>query len=259
MFNVTGQGKDMASSVLKVAVATIGLGTAFVPGLASAVQVAGGLRVTTLGLGAEATIGVTDYLNVRVPFNVLDYDKTVKEDGIDYDGKLKLNSFGAQLDLHPFKGSFYLTAGLYSDSSKIKALATDRTGTTEYDIGDEVFYSDTADPLRLNGRMDFNSTVPYVGLGWGNAIQGNSPLYFRFELGAYFWGSPKVGLTADGSAVNQQGLSFDVNDTTNPTTGAAALEFQGELEKERANFEDDAKDYKFWPVIGFALGYRFGS
>ena len=214
---------------------------------------AAGFRVGTLGLGGEATIGLNSRLNLRVPFNLFTYTDTREEDGVDYDGKLKLKSLGAQLDFHPFKGSFYLSAGLFSNGNQLKLHASDDDGSETYDIGDREYTSDPNDPLNLNGKFDFKSTAPYLGLGWGNPIQGDGNFYFRFELGAYFQGAARVGLRADGSAIDtQSGQSFDVNGNS-----PEAQVFQQNLEQERADLEHDASDFKIYPAVSFALGYRF--
>ncbi|WP_428312136.1 hypothetical protein [Hydrocarboniphaga sp.] len=222
---------------------------------AQAASTAVGARVSTLGLGLEASLGLNDYLNLRLPFNLFNYNFDDEQDGVPYDGKLKLKSIGAQLDYHPFKGTFFLTGGLFANGNKLDLFAQDKSGTEEYQIGDDdrVYTSDTSDPLTLKGGLDVNSAAPYIGLGWGNPIQGASNFYFRFELGAYFQGSAKVGLNASGSAVDQQtGQSF----STTGNTPEAQL-FQAQLEEERASLQDDLTDYEIYPVIGFTLGYRF--
>lgn len=230
--------------------------TLFVSGPSQAAAVAVGAKASTLGFGAEATVGINDYLNVRVPFNTFSYDYDDKDGGdVAYEGKLKLNSIGAQLDVHPFKGSFYLTGGLFANRNKINAQARTTDASEAYEVGDSDYYTDPNDPLALDGRIGFNKTVPYAGLGWGNAIQGSSSFYFRFELGAFFQGAPKIGLTPSGSATtgaNGSGDSFTVGDGS-----AVDQQFQAELEKERADLEDDTKDYKIYPVVGLALGWRF--
>jgi hypothetical protein len=216
--------------------------------------VAAGFRVGTLGLGGEATVGLNNYFNLRVPFNLFNYSDNRTEDGIDYDGKLDLQSFGAQLDLHPFKGSFFLSAGLFANGNKLKLHASDPTGTKDYDIGDNNYVSDTADPLDLKARMKFNSMAPYAGLGWGNPIQGDWNLYFRFEIGAYFQGAGKINMKATGSAKNtdDDSAAFKVDGDT-----PEAVLFQSNLEDERASLEDDIKDFKIYPAISLAIGYRF--
>lgn len=228
------------------------------PATAFAATFAAGARVSTLGLGLEGTVGLTEYLNLRVPFNALTYSDNLNEDGIDYDADLKLGSFGLQLDYHPFKGTFYLSAGLYSNSNKFDLLAQDKTGETEYTLGDDdrVYTSASeTDPLTLDGGLDFNSTAPYIGFGWGNAIQGASSLYFRFEAGAYFQGSPKVRLKGYGTAIDQEtGTEFDTTDGS-----AESIQFQQEIEEERASLEDDISKYDIYPAISLAIGYRFGG
>jgi hypothetical protein len=244
----------MRKSVL--ALAAVAGAAMFVSGPSQAAAVAIGAKASMLGLGAEATIGINDYLNLRVPFNTFSYDYDDKDGGdVAYEGKLKLNSVGAQLDVHPFKGSFYLSGGLFANSNKINALARTTDASEAYEVGDSDYYTDPNDPLALRGRIDFKKTVPYLGLGWGNAIQGASNFYFRFELGAYFQGAPKIDLTPSGSATtgpNGSGDRFTVGDGS-----AVDQQFQAELETERADLEDDTEDYKIYPVVGLALGWRF--
>lgn len=246
------QSRTLAVSILAMSLA--GITTS-----ASAAPIALGVRSGTLGLfGAEATLGLGSYVNLRVPFNTLDFDYNGKEDGVDYKGKLKLKNFGGQIDLHPFAGSFYLTAGVFANSNKLDLRAADPTGTEEYKIGDSdrVYTSDTSDPLTINGRVKFGSTAPYVGLGWGNPIQGASAFYFRFELGVLFQGSAEVGLGATGSVVDQEsGQSFSTEGNAVP-----AQFFKAELEQERSRLEGDISDaIKIYPSIGLALGFRFGA
>jgi hypothetical protein len=59
-------------------------------------------------------------------------------------------------------------------------------------------------------------------------------------LGAFYQGSPKVGLKA----------TF-VNPALVPPTFAA------DLEAERQKTEDDLKNYKVYPVLAFGVSYRF--
>ena len=239
-----------------LALAVVAGAATFASSPSHAAAVAIGAKASTLGLGAEATIGINDYLNVRVPFNTFSYDYDDKDGGdVAYEGKLKLNSFGAQLDVHPFKGSFYLSGGLFANRNKINAQARSTDASEAYEIGDNDYYTNPNEPLALDGRIDFKKTVPYAGFGWGNAIQGDSSFYFRFELGAYFQGAPKIELTPSGSATtgpNGTGESFSVDDNS-----AAAQQFRAELDQERADLRDDTKDYKIYPVVGLALGWRF--
>ncbi len=225
---------------------------------AQAAPVALGFRSGTLGLyGVEATLGLSDRLDLRVPLSLLDFSYDDRQDGVDYDGKLRLRSLGGQIDLHPFKSSFYLTAGIFANGNRLHLRASDPSGQEEYRIGDSdrVYTSDPSDPLKLSGRARFRSAAPLLGLGWGNAMQGDSNVYFRFELGALLQGSPTVSLKASGSAIDQQsGLSFSTTGN-----GLPAQIFQAQLDEERQSLEHDIGDIiKVYPSLTLAFGLRFG-
>jgi hypothetical protein len=216
-------------------------------------EVAIGATAGTLGLGLEGTIGLNDYLSLRIPLHLFSFSFDANEDDIDYDGKLKLKSAGLQLDYHPFKGTFFVSGGAFLNGNKLDLFASD-DGDKQYEIGDRAYTGDPNDPLKLKGKLDFGSVAPYVGLGWGNAIQGTSNVYFRFELGALFQGSGDTHLAASGSAVDvQTGQSFDVQGSS-----AEATEFRAQLENERQSVQHDVDKYDVYPVVSFALGYRFG-
>ena len=93
-------------------------------------------------------------------------------------------------------------------------------------------------------------------MGWGNAIQGASSFYFRFELGALFQGSTEVGLKATGSAIPEAtNQSFDTEGNT-----PQAMAFQQTLAQERDKLDADVSDaLKIYPSVNIALGFRFGQ
>ncbi len=214
-----------------------------------------GLRAGTPGIGAELGIGLGPSLNLRLPANLFKYKFDVEEDDVDYDGKLKLQSFGAVLDYHPFQGAFFVSAGVFSNGNRLDLFSRDENGDTEYRIGDDdrVYRSDSNDPLTLTGHIKFGNAAPYLGLGWGNAIQGVSNAYFRFEVGVLFQGQGRVGLGSSGSAIDtQSGESFSTQGDS-----MEAQVFRAELAQERELIENDISDYELYPVMSFAVGYRF--
>ncbi|MDO9453473.1 MAG: hypothetical protein Q7J29_11530 [Stagnimonas sp.] len=206
-------------------------------------------RVSTLGLGIEAVTSIHKRVNLRVQGNLFNYDRSIKEDDVDYDGKLKLQTFGALVDFHPFAGGTRLSAGLYSNGNKVDLKASCKT---ECDVGDFTVSSNPGDNPQLFGGIDFKSVAPYVGFGYGNAMTG-FPLHFAFDIGVLLQGSPKVNLNATGTATvtdNDTGTTTRRNLATDP-------EFQSALADEERNAEDSSKEFKYYPVISFTLGYRF--
>lgn len=207
-------------------------------------------RVSTLGAGLEAVLGLHERVNLRLQGNLFNYSDTLTEDDIRYDGDLKLQTFGALLDVHPFAGGLRLTAGAYQNGNEIDLEAR---CAPECEVGDLTIRSaGPTDNPRIFGGADFKSFAPYLGLGWGNAMRG-SPLHFAFDVGVLFQGATRIDLDADGTATvtdNNSGATTTRNLATDP-------QVQSELQNEARNAEDDAKDFKYYPVVSFTLGYRF--
>ena len=190
-------------------------------------------KIGTLGLGVDLTAYLSESFNARLGVNYLDFDYERTESDIDYDLNLDFTSASALLDWFPFKGEFRISGGLFYNDNSINA---DAEPTDSLSIG-STDYS-PAQVGTLSGTVDFDEFVPYVGIGWGNAVIGDKKVKFSFDLGIVFQGTPKVNLTADG-----------------PISSNAA--FQADLAQEEADFQDDADDFEYYPVIAFGLSFIF--
>ncbi len=224
------------------------------------------LRLSILqGLGVEGIYGLSDYFNVRGQFNYLSVNRNFNEDGVDYDAHVKLQSFGALIDYHPFAGSFRLSAGLYNDGNEITSNATCRSGS-QCNVGDDQITSTSAtDNPSIHAGLDMKKgVVPYLGFGWGNAMTG-SPLHFAFDIGVMFQGSVPVTLSASG-----QGTVCDTTKPAGPGSCAPGQQrtnvnlatdpqVQAQVAQEQSDLQEKVNDYKLWPAISFTIGYRFGS
>lgn len=228
------------------------------PGAATAAETGIGLRASTLGAGAELSVGLLERLVLRVPFNTFRYSDDITEGDITYDGELELRSVGLLADVHLFGGAFHITGGLYSNGNEINLLASEATGNESFQVGNRSYRSDPDDPFELRAGLDFASVAPYAGVGWGNAAQGErSGVYFKLELGVLFQGSPSAEAEASGRVCETD--SPDCSSTSFDVEGndPRAVGFQEELERERADLEAGLDDVKLYPVAGFSIGYRF--
>jgi hypothetical protein len=190
-----------------------------------------GVSAGTLGISPE--IGWrSKHVGVRANGGFFEYDRNENIDDIDYDGTLKLNSFGGLVDIYPFGGSFRLSVGARSNSNKVDLLATP---TAPVEIGD-VTYS-PAQIGNLSGHVEFKKFSPTASIGWGGKLRDGFTI--GFELGVISQGSPKIDLVSSGGTLS--------NNAT----------FLAELEQERLQAEDDASDFKFWPIVQLHLMYRF--
>lgn len=189
------------------------------------------VKGTTLGLGADLSYRINDRVHVRGMAQVWDYDETFDDSGVEYDGTLDLESFGAAVDFFPTGGGFVLSAGLLSNGNEVRAVGVPQAGDT-FDIGNNTYTSDEIGTLR--GAFDFDSTAPFATIGWGNPFAGGR-FGFRAELGALFQGEPMASLTTDSSV---PGLAAD-------------------LEIERQEFQEDVNDFDIWPIVSLGLTIRF--
>lgn len=193
-----------------------------------------GFKVGTLGAGVELSVGITKQVNFRLGANYAKYSKSFDEDGIGYDGDVKLNSFAALVDWHMLDNGFRMTGGLFLNKNKATGLA-DAENT--YDIGNITFTQ--AEVGELSARIDTRDIAPYLGIGWGNAVSSGSNWTFTADLGVMFAGSPKVDLRSTGGTLS--------NDATLLT----------EIDREEKNVQDDIKKYKFYAVVSIGIAYHF--
>jgi hypothetical protein len=193
------------------------------------VDVGVGVKVSTLGLGVEVGMPIADGFVARAGLNQYTRGEDRTIDGIRYDADLNLKSTALFLDWHPMKGTFHLTAGYLFSSNKLDAKATP---SEPVQIGDTTYQPE--DIGRVNAGVNLGSG-PYLGLGWGN-LPANG-LGFTFELGAVQMGTPDADLSVE----DPNGVIAANND----------------IEKERANIEQDLDEFKLYPVISLGISYGF--
>jgi len=214
--------------VLKKSLKWLALSGLLVAGAANADGFGLGLKAGTLGYGLEGTFSLSEHFNVRAGFN--DYSDTASETdgGITYDAKLDLGTVALLLDWHPFAGTFRVSAGLMKNDNAIGLTATPTSNQT---IGGTTYTP--AQIGTLAGDVTFNSTAPYLGIGWGNAAR-RGRFGFTAEIGAMFQGSPKVSLRASGGAVSQADLTSEAQEA-----------------------QSDLSDFKTYPVLSIGFSVRF--
>lgn len=212
-------------------------------GPADAADVALGAKAGTLGLGVELTVGLGRQVNTRLSVNGFDYSDRREASGIEYDAEAQLRSATALLDFHPGGRGFRLTAGVVWNGTKVEGSSLP-PASGFYDI------SGVPVPVAILGTLDaeadFDPFVPYVGLGWGNAVGANQKVGFSLDVGAVFQGGADVELTP-----------VLPPDSPILTTPGAREALQILLDREENDIEDEAGDYDIYPVVSIGVTYRF--
>lgn len=189
-------------------------------------------HLSTLGYGLGVAFPMTDTIAGRLGFNQLSrsFDKT--SGSVNYAGDLKLSSFDALADWHPFNGVTHLTAGLMYNNNKLEMTAVPS--------GSTITINGNTYPSSMVGTMtaavDFNKAAPYLGFGWSGQAK-NTGFSFKSDFGILFQGKPKASVTC-----------------TNPTANAALA---ADCNAAQVTLGKDLENFKYYPVISFGLGYAF--
>jgi hypothetical protein len=189
-----------------------------------------GARAGTNGLGGEYAVRIIPTVVVRGIIQGYDTDYNQTVSGINYDGSLKLGSFGAQVDFRPPILPFYATAGIFSNSNEFNLAATP-TGSVS--IGNSTYQGSQVGTLRSTAAFD---DVAYFG-GLGLKL-GLGPVEAALEAGIYYQGEPNVTFTASGPL-------------------ASNAVFQADLAREKAKILDKFDGAKYWPMITLQARWTF--
>lgn len=223
------------------------LGIALLGGLASQpvlADVGVGLRAGTFGFAPEFDIGLTKTLNLRLAYNTFSYDREFEDTDVTYDGELKIGAASAIFDWHAFDGGFRFSVGAVQKGPKVDVTGKpNANGKFEFD---GVTYNASQIGSATGTIKMGDSVAPYVGIGWGNTVDEEDRVTFLFDLGAIYTGSPKVD------------LNFTCNATLLPgSSDADCSEFTRSVNAEKAELEEDAADYEWYPVISLGIAVRF--
>jgi len=182
-------------------------------------------KVGTLGVGVELSTNIVPFFaNVRLQGNGFNYNTTITDTNVTYDAKLKLASVGLLADIYPFAGKFRVSGGAYYNGNKLdmhaKPLGAVVIGGTTY-----------ANPA-VNTKVDFNKFAPYLGIGWGDAVAGGSPIGFSIEVGALYMGKPKTSITAPGVAA-------------------------ADIAAEKQQLDKSLRNMQWYPVASIGMNFKF--
>lgn len=191
-----------------------------------------GAKAGTLGVTVDATVGLSDSLNVRVAANALDYSTDAEYDAINYDVQLDFQSLMLTLDWFPLANNFRFTGGVIKNDNGATIRATP---TEAKRIGDTVYAPEVIGTL--TGILDFDEVAPYFGIGFGNAVGEDTGFSFSFDLGVLIQ-SYTVRLSATGPATLIPGFAAD-------------------LDEEEEKIQKEANEYELYPVVAVGFAYQF--
>ena len=188
-----------------------------------------GVKASSLGFGLELVKSFSPKFNLRLggSYYKQNYNLNFLEDfdaiGVTY------TSVGSVTLIADWQISriFHISGGVMYNMTtmEVESKATEYRKIGTIDISPETQGS-------IYYQLNPNDICPYLGIGIGNTISPNKVVSFNFDLGAVYQGSPKVVLEATGMVA--------------PTAN----------EEQRQLLENNVKEYRFFPLINFQLGFR---
>ncbi len=208
-------------------------GFVLVPSMVAAEGTAMGLKVSTLGAGVEIAQSFSKYINGRLSAQYFKYSDSYSSSSVNYDGDLELKSILGTLDYYPFETIVHFSAGALLNGNNIGMRAQSPKGISADNNLISALFGD------LDGEVTLNTVAPYVGLGFGNPVAGDEAGFaFKADIGLVYQGNPAASLSSTGLLAG--------------TPLGQAL-----IANEEAELQEDVDGYKWYPVVGVSLLYRF--
>ena len=224
-----------------------------------------GVGVSPLGIGANATIVLTDFFDGRLSGNYFAYNNgRIEADGFNVYGGLHLASAQASLDVYPFRSPVRLSAGLmFYNTNHVSATMRIAPGTGFSLNGDSYFAGGAgAAPTPLTGvaAVAFHSVrpAPTLTFGIGKFIpRSNRHWSFPAEYGVAFTGAPSISIGLAGMVCTDAKLTMcgDASSSSNPV-GAA---FNSDLQAKIASWHRSLNRVRIFPILSGGVVYSFNT
>jgi hypothetical protein len=187
------------------------------------------------GVFAGYALSVHDNVTVRADYATLgSRSKDGTEEGINYQGKVKIGRAGLFGDYFPMGSGFRLTGGVTFNQVKVDLNSSLIAGQT-YTVGNASRVA-TGNEF-FNVQVKFPEVTPFVGVGFGHKAKEKG-LGFAFDLGA---------------SIGKAKVKVDTN-VQNLSSGAIS---QADIDAETAEIRDGVGKMKFLPQLSVALTYTY--
>lgn len=229
------------TAVLALIVAAAPSAQAQFGGLVSMPHVAVGVVGSTLGLGGDVAIGFGKFIVVRGSQHAGSVGTSRTISAQPYDLFAKADNRSYTLDLHPFGGGIYVSAGKVINKSIIALTGTPTAGT--YTFNGQSYEADSVGSII--GAIELPESSMFYGLGWDHTFGNAWPASLTSRVGVLRQDKVKLSLAATGP----------YGQATNP----AYASFQAALDAERLKQEQSASEQSFvknMPVVELTLRLR---
>jgi hypothetical protein len=210
-------------------------------GLIPMPHLAVGLVGSTLGLGGDVAVGLGKFIVVRGSQHAGSIGASRSLSSQPYDLFAKADNRSFMLDVHPFGGGIYVSAGKVINKSTIALTGTPTGGS--YTFNGQAYPADSVG--NLIGAIQLPENSMFYGLGWDHTFGNSWPASLTSRIGVLRQDQVKLALSATGP----------YGQASNP----AHASFQAQLDAERQKQEQTASNESYiknMPVVELGLRVR---
>jgi hypothetical protein len=204
-------------------------------------HVAVGVVGSTLGLGGDVAVGFGKHIVVRGSQHAGSVGASHTVSAQPYDLFAKADNRSFMLDLHPFGGGIYVSAGTVINKSTIALTGTPTGGS--YTVNGQAYAADSIGSIV--GALTLPQSSMFYGLGWDHTFGNAWPASLTSRIGVVRQDKVKLALSATGP----------YGQASNPANAS----FQTQLEAERAKQEQSVSEQSYiknMPVIELTMRLR---
>src|SRR5262249_53916473 len=126
-------------------------------GQSSLPRLGAGMKASSLGIGPEGAMELTDRSNLRLGFNIFDYSSKKTKHGVNYDAELDLRSLQITYDQY-LTGGFHVSPGLLAyNGTSLNASASVPPGQS-FSLGGIRYFSSQTNPIAGSGTMSLRES-----------------------------------------------------------------------------------------------------
>jgi hypothetical protein len=196
--------------------------------------------IGTNGIGLDFTNSLTDTFTVSLDYGKGKINTTRSISDISYKADSTFGGVGFKASYFPLEGSnFHVTGGFLLNNTELDAEAQPDGGY--YHINGTPYPASNVGGMRA--KIQFPSSSPYIGVGWGNPVRAGSKVNFTVDLGVQYLKSINASLTAtcNNSAIN----------------GLDCTRLQNDVALEEAQLQSEMNKVSWWPSARIGLHYQF--
>ena len=197
-------------------------------------QIGVGAHVGTTGFGGDVAVALGASAQLRGTAGIMPIEPSWTVSDVDVTAELPKSFMTAGIDFFPSGSGFRIGGGIMIKPDD-PVLTGELTGPVE--IGNQTYTA--AQVGTLTGTVDSKKVSPYAMIGFGKHASSGIGLFL--DLGAAFVGESELTLTSTGGSLsgNQQ--------------------FQDELDREEADWQEKIDKFKVYPIINIGLRVGIGG